>query len=635
MNKIIELFGTPGNGIVLLIGLAISIILGWRYRKTHARNLLNSLPGVWTSLGLLGTFFSICWSLHGIASEPREVIDNVGKVWSEAHAIGSHNLDIKVIIGDLIPAFTTSIIGLIGALLSTICAKWIFANEDDRENINLGYESPEDMIKQLILNTNHLTSQYDIILGQKLILEELVGLQKQQQERSREYNDRLNENIGHQSEILKEFIEGFVNRMDDIFKQMHGAIQQQVKTFGEEQFSKTSEIITNITDKLSSISGDLIAKQQSSVESIMSNTAQEVQLLTKELASTLNAVSDEVKDSFTNLQSEQTQKLNAMIANYDNLATKLSEQNSSFAEKLTEQMNQEYAMMKQQNIDSIRQMADIRLSYQEATSDVMKETLQTIGNMMHKTHDEMDTISTKTVEALADVSKDVQGSLSKLEAEQSLRLNRIVTNYDNLATRLTEQNTTFAEQMNTQLQAEYAKVEQHNVQSLQQMVDLRNAYQEATSDMVQSTLDMNQQVTAQLRESLSEFISELEKSVSANCHSLSSSITENVEALEKSYRFVQSLVAEIRQNYDQAVLSYGDAVNVAHRNNEASERALKATAKSLESVQETNERIGELLKFLKVRQDNLEQLSKHIHSIGGAIIELQRLESTLNKILNK
>ena len=45
--------------------------------------------------------------------------------------------------------------------------------------------------------------------------------------------------------------------------------------------------------------------------------------------------------------------------------------------------------------------------------------------------------------------------------------------------------------------------------------------------------------------------------------------------------------------------------------------------------------IKEVLNLLDKRQENIEQLTKHISSISGSIVELQKLESTLNKIVNK
>ena len=65
-----------------------------------------------------------------------------------------------------------------------------------------------------------------------------------------------------------------------------------------------------------------------------------------------------------------------------------------------------------------------------------------------------------------------------------------------------------------------------------------------------------------------------------------------------------------------------------------SEKVIAANNKSLQAVEETNDKISEILDILVERQENIEQLIKQISSVSGAIVELQKLESTLNKITN-
>lgn len=498
-----DLLFTGWNLGTLLVGLIVTICFFKQYKKTKSRPIITSLPGVWTSLGLLGTFLAICLSLHDVKTAEGE------------------NADILELIGSLVPAFTTSIIGLVGALFVTIWSKIKFAQEEIEDNSKLGNMTLEEYIRDTAVNTKRLTDNRTTWAKQNELLSELILLHKEQEEKNREYNEKLNDNISHQSEILKEFIDGFVNRMDEIFKQMHGAIQQQVQNFGEEQFTKTSHVLTSITERLSNVSNEIINNQRQSVETMMNNTNTEIGTITSSVTEVLDNLTSKVQESLAALNSQQSERLNTIITNYDTLASKLSEQNSDFATKLTEQM-----------------------------------------------------------------------------------------------------------------QTEYSKVQEHNVQSLQQMVDLRTAYQEATSGVLTSTLNMNEKATADLRESMSGFVTNIQSLIATQCSTLSTAISTNVESLNSAYKFIESLVAEIRQNYDQAVLAYGDAVSVAHRTNESTEKLIAANNKSLQAVEETNNKISEILDILEERQENIEQLTKQISSVSGAIVELQKLESMLNKITN-
>ena len=121
------------NGLVLFGGGAIALWFSLTYVKTKSRPLLTSLPGIFTSLGLLGTFLSIVISLGGIRSSDfsmnektasieiqnteesskitEEAIDaeNGLIIAREANAKPSGNDKTIEIISGLVPAFTSSI----------------------------------------------------------------------------------------------------------------------------------------------------------------------------------------------------------------------------------------------------------------------------------------------------------------------------------------------------------------------------------------------------------------------------------------------------------------------------------------------------------------------------------------------
>ena len=538
------IFNIP-NLAVLLIGGLISLWFYNEYKKTKSHALLNSLPGVFTSLGLLGTFFSICWSLYDI---------NVDAVNGVVKTTGD-NLDIKVIISRLIPAFTSSILGLLCALGATVWAKYVFAQEELEDNERLKNRSPEQYIQDIAENSKILKSMDSLLSQHNKQLIKLVSIQETQDKKYSEYNDSLNTNIKRQNEILKEFIDGFVNRMDDIFKQMNNAIEQQVKTFGEKQFSKTSELLATITSNLSKISTDIIAQQKTSVETMMSKTNEEINGITTSVTTVLGNLAQSIQKALEGLSTNQ------------------------------------------QN-----QLTDI---------------------------------STSVAKSLEMLSSQMTVSLSTLSSEQGERLNSIISNYDGLAKKISEQNSTFAEKVNTQMTEEFAKVQQHNTESLKQMTELKETYKDLTSEMLTSALSLNETTSNNIRESIGGFVSNMQSTLSVQCNTLSKAINDNVESLNKAYSFIESLVAEIKQNYDQAVLAYGDAVDVAHRTNESSEKTIAATNKSLLSVEETNEKISSVLDIITERQENLENLTKQIGSISTAIESLQKLESTLNKIVSK
>ena len=129
----IPLFQNAYDWITIVVGLTVTAVFYYKYyNEFKSQQLLNSLPGIWTSLGLLFTFIAICSSMHGLQNTPS-IESMEGEVLKK---VGSTSIDIKKIIGDIIPAFTTSIIGLVAGLIITIINKYIYFLEEEKEASN-------------------------------------------------------------------------------------------------------------------------------------------------------------------------------------------------------------------------------------------------------------------------------------------------------------------------------------------------------------------------------------------------------------------------------------------------------------------------------------------------------------------
>ena len=479
-----------GKG-VFVASFVITVIFVFIYCQNKSRQLLNCLPGLFTSLGLLGTFVAICNSLGNINED---------------------SLEIDVIIRNLVPAFTSSIAGLISAFFATAGCKIWYSYEDRILEKKINLQTPEECLYSLTLlysKTNETLSR----ISQQLV---------EQSDKNEEYNERLNTTIGQQSEILEQFINDFVKRMDDIFTKMHGQIEQNIKDFGEEQFKKCADTLEVLTDKMSSLSTGLLEEQKTNVQQMIAGTNTELQ-----------SVSNNVTEQITSLCTQMT------------------------------------------------------------------------------------------------------SALANLRSSQDERLRYIVDNYNALSERLASQNSDFAEKMNAQMNAEYEKIQEQSAYSLQQMVDLKDAYTEVNQEMLQSSTFMNREISADLRNSLSKFVTDLQKAVTDEVNVLSSAIVTNVEALEKSYAYISDYVRNIKGNYESAAQAYIDAVNNAHRMNESQENMLSTINDSMKHVVHTNKKMDEVIAVMEERQERIENLISHINEISTTIETLQKLESQLNRIANK
>ncbi len=469
--------------------LAIIFIVIYYYNKS--RQLLNSLPGLFTSLGLLGTFVAICNSLG---------------------TINQDNLEIDIIIRNLVPAFTSSIAGLISAFFATAGCKIWYSFEDRKLDKKVNLQTPEECLYDLTLLTT-ATNQTLTKISQQLV---------EQEKKNETYNERLNTTISQQSKILEQFINDFVKRMDDIFTKMHGQIEQNIKDFGEEQFKKCADTLEELTKKMSALSTGLLDEQKTNVQQMINGTNTELKAVSDNVSKNMEELGTQISLALKTLQSTQQDRLDSIIENYDTLSSKLATQNTEFAEKLTVQLNEEYA-----------------------------------------------------------------------------------------------------------------KAQKRSTESLQQMIDLKEAYTEINQEMLQSSTSMNREVSAELRNSLSTFVADLQKTVTDEINVLSTAIVTNVEALEKSYAYISDHVRNIKGNYESAAQSYIDAVNTAHRMNESQENMLSTINESMKHVVNTNEKVDEVIAVMEERQERIENLISHINEISTTIETLQKLESQLNRIASK
>lgn len=463
-------FFDPLNYIVILGGSIIAFYLWKKYKKTHSRPLLNSIPGVYTSLGLLGTFVSIVFALGDIketdfsnvkAETETEITVSQGMSVEEAADIenGVRKVDAKTtgdgtdntikIIHKLVPAFTSSIWGLILALIATVYCKCVFADEDDRLDKNIKGKTPEECLYGIMEQASETTE-----------------ILRSQNSETKEYNEQLKSNIVEQNHILQSFIDGFVEKMGDIFDNMKSSIATQVESIGNDQLTKAEAVLASISEQLGTVTTQLLDAQKDSVKELVEKTNTQLETMAKSVAS--------------------------------------------------------------------------------------------------------------------------QYELIQLNAS------------DNVAT----------------------------------MTALKEQYAQANIDMLQQAIDMNQLATGDMRESLQGFVGDIKESVSNECQALHTAIESNVATLTKSYNFLKDRLAQITHDYEQAGLAFDNAVTNSHRQNESTANAIRKANESLALLDETNERMGELLDAFNSRQDNVETLISHINEMGSAIETLQKLESQLKR-LNK
>lgn len=302
------------NAIILSADIIILLVFHNNYKKTHSRNLLTALPGLFTSLGILGTFGAICYSLAEISAEP-EMASNVGKTIQEATTSSIGSLDIKRIISDLIPAFSTSIYGLVFAFFATSYTKILFANEDAQLVESLKYKDPEKAIEALDQHVLDLTKANEA------------------------NNEKLTESIAAQSEILSKFVDSFVEEMQGCFTAMNSVIEERVTNFGTTQYTQSRELLEGLTKKLGEDTEKILSTHNESIKNIAGTSATELSAMKEALTT---AVSDLKNDTVTGIEAlsrQQYESLQKLAEDSLSLHTQSIEEQNLFNKELLHTMS--------------------------------------------------------------------------------------------------------------------------------------------------------------------------------------------------------------------------------------------------------------------------------------------------------
>lgn len=230
----------PLNIGVLILGGAASVWAHHFYaKKIQSRAVLSYLSNIWTSLGILGTFIAIVSALGGIDR------------WDE--------LDIGTIIKRIVPAFITSIIGIIGAIVSAIHIKTIFAKEDaayeelNRMQLHDPMATPEMALDSIRSNTAELNTRLDSLTNRitEGILDEVhQAISMKFAEIAQNHSAELVRIFGQEKETLADLSNMIVTSIEKLAGDLASQFADSIRDVKEKTVSSISESVEVQSDFL-------------------------------------------------------------------------------------------------------------------------------------------------------------------------------------------------------------------------------------------------------------------------------------------------------------------------------------------------------------------------------------------------
>jgi MotA/TolQ/ExbB proton channel family. len=213
-NESIIVNGTL-NYWVCGIGLGVTILLIILYYLwVKSKQLLNYIPTIWTSLGILGTFIAIYQTL----------------------GVGNTNTlsDVDTLVRNIVPAFTTSIYGIIGAIVTSIIIKLIYASEeksesDEIEAALIQEERGSKFASQRFINNPTpeviMFRMCKLLHENNLLIGNILAIQSQQEQG------------------LKSFIASHLQQLDTFYDNLHKTNEHYAKELTDEYLNGIKAII--------------------------------------------------------------------------------------------------------------------------------------------------------------------------------------------------------------------------------------------------------------------------------------------------------------------------------------------------------------------------------------------------------
>lgn len=229
-NILIQFVTSPIN-ISMIVLCTIGTILLWRKaNETKSIQLRNYCSTLWTSVGILGTFVSIYISLSGM------------------DFTSANNNVIESLIQNIIPAFSTSIIGIVGAIMCTICNKLSiakaeeieendFTNTKNRFGVHNKSNSPELILLEIVKSINDSCASTNKTLNGskdvsdtrlKTLIEGLGALSMQMSGNHVQTKEIIQDALSNQNTIFENTVSNLITRFQETLTSVQNSFKSEV-----------------------------------------------------------------------------------------------------------------------------------------------------------------------------------------------------------------------------------------------------------------------------------------------------------------------------------------------------------------------------------------------------------------------
>ncbi len=414
-NYLIQIITNPLNIGILVLGVAASIFFLHHYpRKPESRPVLSYLPNIWTSLGILGTFLAIVIALGDIDD------------WE--------SLSIGDLVSKIVPAFVTSIIGIIGAIYSSLRIKHIFAEEDaayeanNRKTIQEDL-SPEQTLYQVLGNARSINAKMDGITGRivegvleevsRSLTEKLISIADTHSEELTKIFNKEKETLTGLSNLIIASIDNSSKTAVEALQEYQRSNLESVEDIEEQATSQLGALKTDALNAFTTLYEDLRAEVDSmssqfvtSIVDIKTNTVSAIESSMETQSRMIVEKVTETTDSLVSkIEDMQADVAKASMNTQQSILNGVAAQTKDVVDSFNEGIERQTVALETLTEDYVRKIGNIAKEFGDNTDSTQRVVSSLLQQMQENAANDVSLIKTAMGEMVQKGADDLQAGI--------------------------------------------------------------------------------------------------------------------------------------------------------------------------------------------------------------------------------
>jgi hypothetical protein len=344
------------------------------------RKIAESIPGILTGLGILGTFIGLISGLPNINTSDSEQI----------------KASISPLLAGLTTAFTTSVVGIFFSLL------WTYF---DRKNMKNRIKLLLDFVA-VFRNSLSVKSDLDY-------MEKLIKLQEEQTETIKHLSTDIAQTLT--DSIREEFAPAITSSIDDslrdTFSPVLGELKETIKSFGEKATKSQNQAVQNIVN-------EFIQNMNKSLNGQFENLAETIKEMCewqKQIKTDLSELIEEIKESTLN-QNLINANAEEVIKNITDHITELYDATEILVDNLEsiKELNKVVTLKTRENYELVSKIETEREEINSKYTEISKlvyEQVATIKNTWDDTRDGLSQINIQLTSSMKEFTQNTNDGL--------------------------------------------------------------------------------------------------------------------------------------------------------------------------------------------------------------------------------